>query len=77
MPGAASVPLGTPRLLRTSSTTTSAPAPARSALRAFSRKKQTPRLTSGMSPLSRPAKASAVQPLSAESSVPSAVAEPE
>jgi hypothetical protein len=77
IPGMASVPLGTPRRLSTVSNTTTARAPARSALRAFSRKKQTPRCTSGISPDRRLAKSSDEQPFAAERSVPRARPDPE
>ena len=49
-PVAASVPLGTPRLLLTSSWMTSAAAPARSAFCALTREKHSPRSTSGIWP---------------------------
>ena len=48
IPGTASVPLGTPRRMRTGSTTRSASAPACSAPAAFRRKKHPLRSTSGI-----------------------------
>jgi hypothetical protein len=63
MPGTANVPLGTPRRVGESSITTSALAPAFWARNAFSRKKHTPRLTSGTSPAANPEYSSASQPL--------------
>jgi hypothetical protein len=77
MPGIARVPLGTPRRLRTSSATTSASAPARSAFRAFCLKKQWPRSTSGISPSFSPAKSAAAQPDPERRSRPVALPEPE
>ena len=62
MPGAASVPLGTPRLLLTSSWMTSAVAPARSAFCALLAEKHSPRSTSGIWPRSSPSKSAASQP---------------
>ena len=76
-PGPASVPLGTPRRVRTVSETTSALAPARSALRALSRKKQMPRSTSGISRGPSAAKSACEQPVPAERRRPATRPEPE
>ena len=62
IPVAASVPLGTPRLLLTSSWMTRAVAPARSAFCALTREKHSPRSTSGIWPRSSPSKSEASQP---------------
>ena len=77
IPVAASVPLGTPRLLLTSSSMTSAVAPARSAFCALTREKQSPRSTSGIWPRSSPSKSEASQPRPDSRSVPVARPEPE
>ena len=74
MPGTTSVPLGTPRPLLTSSWTTSAFAPARSAFCALTRVKHSPRSASGISPGSSPSKSLRAQPSPTSCSRPSAVA---